>query len=140
MLITNVKVYDFQAAIRGMRNPKESWDLSDSKFGINTLENIEESQDLKDVIQAWMEQPEMALEYLEIDLNTKFAKPEYELKKYLLREGILHGDNQTKIYEYAFIGPKDMKLMRSLIKGGSPHCKFMRQIPISFDLTAPLYW
>ena len=140
MLITNVKAYDFEAAIRGMRNPKESWHLSDSKFGIDTIENIENGQDLKDVVQAWMEYPERALEFLGIDLNTKFAKPEYELKKYLLREGILHGDNSTQIYEYAFIGPADMNLMRSLIKGGSPHCKFMRQIPVSFDLTAPLYW
>ena len=38
------------------------------------------------------------------------------------------------------IGPNDMKLMQALIKGGSEHRKFMRQIFVSVDITAPLYW
>ena len=38
------------------------------------------------------------------------------------------------------IGPNDMKLIQSLIKGGSEHRKFMRQIFVSVDITAPLYW
>jgi hypothetical protein len=32
-----------------------------------------------------------------------------------------------------------MKLARSLIEGGTEHRKFLRQIFVSFDLTAPLY-
>ena len=38
------------------------------------------------------------------------------------------------------IGSKDMKLIHSLIKGGPEHRKFMRQIFVSVDITAPLYW
>ena len=39
-----------------------------------------------------------------------------------------------------FIGDNDMKLIQSLIKGGPEHRKFMRQIFVSVDITAPLYW
>ena len=38
------------------------------------------------------------------------------------------------------IGENDMKLAQSLIKAGSEHRKFMRQIFVSVDITAPLYW
>ena len=33
-----------------------------------------------------------------------------------------------------------MTLMQKLIKGGSEHRKFMRQIHVSVDITAPRYW
>ena len=33
-----------------------------------------------------------------------------------------------------------MKLAQTLIKAGSEHRKFMRQIFVSVDITAPLYW
>ncbi len=39
-----------------------------------------------------------------------------------------------------FIGENDMNLAQRLIKGGSVHAKFMRQIFVSVDITAPLYW
>ena len=39
-----------------------------------------------------------------------------------------------------FIGDNDLDLMQRLIKAGSPHDKFMRQIFVSVDITAPLYW
>ena len=38
------------------------------------------------------------------------------------------------------IGKNDMKLAQTLIKAGSEHRKFMRQIFVSVDITAPLYW
>lgn len=38
------------------------------------------------------------------------------------------------------IGPNDMKLAQTLIKCGSEHCKFLRQIPVSVQITAPAYW
>lgn len=38
------------------------------------------------------------------------------------------------------LGPNDMDLAVRLCKGGSVHRKFMRQIFISVDITAPLYW
>ena len=38
------------------------------------------------------------------------------------------------------IGPNDMGLLKRLIRGGSEHRKFLRQIFVSVDITAPLYW
>jgi len=38
------------------------------------------------------------------------------------------------------IGPNDMDLMRRLYRGGTEHRKYLRQIFVSMDITAPLYW
>lgn len=38
------------------------------------------------------------------------------------------------------IGPNDMDLCKRLIKAGSEHRKFLRQIIVSVDITAPLFW
>ena len=51
--------------------------------------------------------------------------------------------SDSKFYcreETVDIGPNDLKLMRSLFSGGPEHRKFMRQIFVSMDITAPLYW
>jgi hypothetical protein len=46
----------------------------------------------------------------------------------------------SNLYGDFFIGDKDLKLAQTLIKAGSEHRKFMRQILVSVDITAPLYW
>ena len=38
------------------------------------------------------------------------------------------------------VGANDLDLMKRLIRGGSEHRKFMRQIMVSVDIIAPLYW
>ena len=38
------------------------------------------------------------------------------------------------------IGENDLGLCQRLIRAGSEHRKFMRQIMVSVDITAPLYW
>ena len=38
------------------------------------------------------------------------------------------------------IGKNDLLLMQKLIKAGTSHRKFLRQVFISIDITAPLYW
>ena len=38
------------------------------------------------------------------------------------------------------IGPKDLDLMRRLIKAGPEHRKFLRQMWLGLRITAPLYW
>lgn len=77
MKFENVSVYNFQNALRGMRNPLESYSKIDSY----------------------------------VDADGKFV-----------------------------IGANDMKLAQSLIKAGSCNCKFLRQIFVSVDITAPMYW
>ena len=103
MKFTNIRVHNFENAIRGMRNPKESWDKSDSYYGF-------EYYDSESILQRTNGQ-------------------DYE---------ILHVDGE--IAEFTSIGPNDMKLAQALIKGGPEHRKFMRQIFVSVDITAPLYW
>ena len=74
--IENTEVYGFEAAIRGMRNPMNSWEKSDS----------------------------------------------------------YHEDD-------AFVlGKNDLALMKSLVKAGPDHSKFMRMITVTCDITAPLYF
>lgn len=73
--VENIKAYNFEGAIRGMRNPMNSWAKSDSKF---------------------------------------------------------EGGN-------AIIGDNDLDLMKRLYEAGNEHRKYLRQIFVSFDITAPLY-
>ena len=86
------EVWGWEHAIRGMRNPLNSWDKSDSRFNYDI-----EAATVGD------EEPQ----YIHID---------------------------------ATIGYNDLDLMRRLIRAGSSHRKFLRQIIVSVDITAPLYW
>ena len=38
------------------------------------------------------------------------------------------------------LGENDLNLLQRLIKGGPEHRKFMRQIMVSVDITAPMFW
>lgn len=133
MLFSNIKVYNFEGALRGMRNPKNSWHLSDSKFGYGTRDDIDIIADpvATDWVEAWSSQLD------HVDEKDKTAEYGHKLA-WLLDNGIYNQNND--IHEYALIGPKDMKLAKALIAGGSEHRKFLRQILVSVDITAPLYW
>lgn len=39
MKFENIRVFNFEGALHGMRNPKESHHLSDSEFGIDEIYN-----------------------------------------------------------------------------------------------------
>ena len=88
MKFEHTEVWGFEHAIRGMRNPKNSWNRSDSSW-------------------EFVEDPSP------INPNDEFMY---------------------------VIGENDMKLAQALIRGGSEHRKFLRQIFVSVDITAPLYW
>ena len=90
MKFENTEVWGFEHAIRGMRNPMNSWDKSDSRY---------------------------------LTINEIVGHP-------------CDGGLQK---EYV-IGETDLKLMQKLIRAGSEHRKFLRQIFVSVDITAPLYW
>lgn len=70
--VENIEVFNFEGALRGMRNPMQSWDRSD------TIGNE--------------------------------------------------------------IGEKDLALAQKLVKAGTEHAKFLRQIFVSMDIQAPIYW
>lgn len=42
--------------------------------------------------------------------------------------------------EHFIIGPNDYKLAKNLWKGGTEHRKWMRQVIVWVDITAPRYW
>ena len=51
-----------------------------------------------------------------------------------------HDKSDSKFWDLDIeIGENDLDLMQRLIKGETPHDKFMRQIFVSVDITAPLY-
>lgn len=79
--VENIDVWGFEHAVRGMRNPMNSWDKSDSYY------------------------------------------------------------DQANFCDHDFhIGDNDMALMQRLYKAGTEHRKYLRQIMVSMDITAPLYW
>ena len=126
MKFENIRVMNFENALRGMRNPKNSWHLSDSEFGIGLMDWLGDISE------------EMADKYIseyKIEWNDHLFKT---VSEKMLNHIItyINGD----YCEYAAIGPKDMKLAQALIKGGPEHRKFLRQIFVSVDITAPLYW
>lgn len=51
----------------------------------------------------------------------------------------VHHNNENGYYADV-IGEADLNLAQRLIKSGNEHRKFMRQIFVSVDITAPLYW
>ena len=99
MRFENTEVWGFEHAIRGMRNPLESWGKSDS--GCKLYCSVE---------------------------GVCVEKPcSYD------------NCNGCTTTEY-IIGKNDLELMQKLIKAGSEHRKFLRQIFVSVDITAPLYF
>lgn len=94
----NTKVMNFKGALRGMRNPLNSWGKADSTFFYGDCEKC-------------------PLDCMNVHILKSFA------------------DNEC--FE---IGPNDMELAQKLIAAGSDHRKFLRQIFVCVDITAPLYW
>ena len=134
MKFQNVKVYNFEGALRGMRNPKNSWHLSDSFFGLVDMETSEADYM---VAEKWVQKdyPNYPME------ENPEAERLYEMADdWLLANGVLERDEYNSIANCAFIGPNDMHLAQTLIKSGPEHRKFLRQIMVCVDITAPLYW
>ena len=113
MEFRNTAVFNIEGALRGMRNPHNSWKYIDSSFGLADLRTIDEILDDS---------------YPDDSINFENSKNNI----------ILQTDGN--LAEYAIIGPKDLGLAQKLIKAGPEHRKFLRQIFVSVDITAPLYW
>lgn len=105
------EVMNIPNAIRGMRNPLESWEKSDSGY-------CDRFYDTR------MDCDNCPFNEDENDGCTTFCNYPYE--SFFTREFI--------------VGKKDLELARNLIEAGSDHRKFLRQIFVSVDITAPLYW
>lgn len=97
--LERTSVMNLDNAIRGMRNPMNSWDKSDSEYCV-----------CKDDL--------FGCDVCCYQNNCPAVGTDC----------VFH------------IGPNDMKLAKNLIAGGSDDRKFLRQIFVSVDITAPLYW
>ena len=51
-----------------------------------------------------------------------------------------HLNDSSEVGGVVSVGEKDLDLARRLCKAGSDHRKFMRQILVSVDINAPIYW
>lgn len=129
----NIETSGWRHAITSMRNPLESWSKSDSFFG---LINTEYSDEDWFVADAWVRNA-----YPDInDESTLYAELFDDYDTWLLREGILKKSKDETVCDCAFIGPKDLKLAKNLIKAGDDESKFMRMIHFQCDIAAPLFW
>ena len=137
MKFENTKVFNFEGAFRGMRNPKESWDRSDSFFGLIDFKNSEADYE---IAHKWTKIKYPNYTQLFIDETPESNKLFYEYDQWLIKNGILDIDEYELYGHAAFIGPNDMKLAQTLIRAGSEHRKFLRQIFVCVDITAPIYW
>ena len=96
-----METWGFEHAIRGMRNPMNSWDKSDSGLGCYKATNHEK--------------------FMLCDAECPFSV----------------WDDCTPFFK---VGKSDLELMKKLYKAGTEHRKYLRQIFVSMDITAPLYW
>ena len=131
MKVENIRVSNFENAIRGMRNPMNSWNKMDSAFGIGSEEWTEADWS---VAEAWVMKDGLSID------SEGYDEAIEKYDAWLIKNGVIHRDENSNCFEYAFIGPNDMDLAQRLIKAGPEHCKFLRQIFVSMDITAPLYW
>ena len=132
MKFQNTETWGFQHAFRGLRNPKNSWNKSDSLFGITYIENLEADWQVASKYVDANEKYDFQNEY------DKYYEAQEKYADWLLKNGVLKDQNEC--FNYAFIGPNDIKLAQTLIKAGPEHRKFLRQIFVSVDITTPLYW
>ena len=136
MKFENTNVYNFEGAFRGLRNPKESWDKSDSDFTIASLDYYDGDME---IANKWV-----SAFHPELNWPEEFSEEGAEIaEKYadkLFKNGTLKLNKYDNVGEFAMIGPNDMKLAQTLIKAGPEHRKFLRQIFVSVDITAPLYF
>lgn len=130
------EVFNFASAFHGMRNPLESWERSDSYFGFMNYDYPVDAR--VEVIDKWVKQEFMQQEIDAEPFTEKWEDTWGKYSDWLSNNEILRTDYE--IADIATIGPKDLELAQKLILAGPEHCKFMRQIFVSVDITAPIYW
>lgn len=131
MKFEHTQAMNFENAFRGLRNPLESWEKSDSKFGID---NDYSTLDY-DIAHLYCIENGITIED-EDHYNIYVEK----YANWLRQNGIIKWYDFQNMFEYAYIGPKDLSLAHRMIKAGESDSKFLRQIFVSVDITAPLYW
>lgn len=127
MRFENTWTGNWENAFRGLRHPMESYVRSDSRFGIGDTD-------------VWLdaERDEVAYSYCPNSNEDENWDDWDEINKWLTDNGQLRYGKYAG--EYAYLGKNDLDLAQRMIKAGSPNDKFLRQIFVSVDITAPLYF
>ena len=82
----------------------------------------------------------MKFEYSDVyNLENAFRGLRHPMESYDRADSRYYYDFDYEEYKFE-IGNNDMNLAQRMIKAGSPNDKFLRQIFVSVDITAPLYW
>ena len=110
--IENVSTVGWEPAIRGARNPMNSWDKSDSVFE----DFYNENDNCYGYHTAMMSRHFSDVTPLSGEAREAFGNDMF------------------------YIGPNDLKLLSNLAKAGSDEAKFRRMIVVYLDVTAPMYW
>ena len=142
MKFENTAVMNFEGALRGMRNPMNSWAKSDSEFGICHLNEVNTAIDkFRNKYGILPDQQEYYIHAVcAAEGNWKYNLGALSVEEAPEVRPNYHHPEEDHWVNYALIGPADMDLCRRLINGGGEHRKFLRQIFVSVDITAPLYW
>ena len=139
--IEKVRVSGMEAAIRGMRNAKNSWDKADSVSGLEAYHIF--CDKCNAMAETAVElQKAQAVEEDQLSLFEEQSwqeKIDEEYMKYL-NNGLLYLDEESGLCDYFLLGPKDAKLAHTLSAAGTDHGKFLRQISVTMDITAPLFF
>lgn len=153
-----IYVTGFQPALRGMRNPKDSWNRSDTvyvshittpneKITINTKGQIK----IKSIVENNSDTDESFAENHSICI-TKTDDMTGETKSYevesldvskdgehIIREIKDHDNNAATLMiemdKIPIIGEKDLTLMKQLCNGGPVHGKFARMINVYIEIS-----
>lgn len=114
--IENHEVVGWEHAIRGMRNPKNSWERSDS---------------------GWNHNFDGVRHIGKFDYNQNYDQNFEDESDSVFGGKFSYGLSEDFPIS---LGPNDYKLMTQLAKGGPVHAKYRRMITVYVDITAPLYW
>lgn len=125
--VSHLEAFNFEGAIRGMRQPFKTTDKNDSWFGIAA------ERDFCYIIDDFID----SLELINPD---KCSEEDYDEVDSITEKYYDACRFGLSAVSYDLIGPKDLTLAEKLIRAGSPHDKFLRQIFVSMDIEAPLYF
>ena len=155
MKVEHLKVVGFEEAMRGMRNAYDSWDKADSYIIPNVVPGTTEFKNkLKLYPVELLSQDDILIHVVEKTNECIRYNPwtqNYNINKNLIISEKYPEYNQNINVEtdrVAIIGKNDMDLMQrlvshdqSIINGGEPNSKFLRDITVTLDITASFdFW
>ena len=155
MKVEHLKVVGFEEAMRGMRNAYDSWNKADSYIIPNVVPGTSEFKNkLKIYPDKLLSQGDMFSHVVENTNECIHYNP--WTQNYNINKNVIESEKYPE-YNYninvetdrvAIIGKNDIDLMQrlishdqSIINGGEPNSKFLRDITVTLDITASFdFW